>query len=262
MPVTSGRLGAVLWGAGGRFQADPIGETPASSARGGGARCNCYRNSCTCPASAGRDASRCLRHPVGLRWGHARQRGETGARRALAAWALGRLELRRAAVEPAIDLLAMKHLFWLIPDRLAGRPGPDRAPWNLAAMRAAGVGAVLSVNDGLLCHPEDFRAHGIAYACVPLSDNAPPQPGDEEACLHALPRAYAFVHEQLSAGHATVVHCSSGKDRTGLFLAYYLMREGGLSAAIAIEEVRRVRPIAFTAPGWDEHAVGVLRRVS
>lgn len=155
----------------------------------------------------------------------------------------------------------MKHVFWLIPDRLAGRPGPDRSPWDLAAMRGAGIGAVLSVNDGSLCHPEDFRSHGIAYACVPLSDNAPPQPGDVEVCLAALPAAHAFVQQQMGAGHATIVHCSSGKDRTGLFLAHYLMREAGLSANRAIEEVRRVRPIAFTAPGWDELAFEVLRRV-
>src|SRR6476659_4617682 len=144
----------------------------------------------------------------------------------------------------------MKHLFWLIPDRLAGRPGPDRAPWNLASMRDAGIGAVLSVNDGLLCHPEDFRAHGISYACVPLSDNAPPQPGDDEACLRALPAAGAFVQKQLSSGRITVVHCSSGKDRTGLVLAYYAMREAGLSPAAAIEEVRRVRRSGGTISHW------------
>lgn len=154
----------------------------------------------------------------------------------------------------------MKDLFWLIPGTLAGRPGPDRAPWRLESIRSAGIGAVLSVNDGLLCHPGDFRALGIAYACVPLSPNAPPQPGDEETCVKALPLALAFVQAQAPRGHATVVHCSSGKDRTGLFLAYYLVRRQALSVEAAMEEVRRVRPIAFSAPGWDEFAAGVLRR--
>src|SRR4051794_33670274 len=130
-----------------------------------------------------------------------------------------------------MDPWLMKHLFWLIPDVLAGRPGPDRAPWDPASMRARGIEAVLSVNDGLLCHPEDFQSHGIAYACFPLPDTPPPQPGDIEVCLQALPAAHAFVQQQISIGHATVVHCSSGKDRTGLFLAHYLMREAGLSAA-------------------------------
>lgn len=129
----------------------------------------------------------------------------------------------------------MKHVFWLVPGKLGGRPGPDRAPWDLGEMRGAGVEAVLSVNDGLLCHPGDFRAYGIEYACIPLSDNAPPQPGDRERCLLALPLALGFVKEHLAEGRGTVVHCSSGKDRTGLLL---------------------------TAIGWEEFAVDVLRRVA
>jgi protein-tyrosine phosphatase len=153
----------------------------------------------------------------------------------------------------------MQDVFWLIPDRLAGRPGPDRARWDLAALRGAGIGAILSVNDGVLCHPEDFDACGIAYACIPLSDNAPPQPGDEAACLRALPAAYAFVHRQLADGRATLVHCSAGKDRTGLFRAYYLTRDAGLSAEDAIERVKGVRPIALSALGWQDFALDVLR---
>lgn len=156
----------------------------------------------------------------------------------------------------------MDHVFWLVSDKLAGRPGPDRAPWDPPALRRAGVGAVLSVNDGALCHPEDLAACDIAYACVPLSDNAPPLPGDDEICLQLLPVAHDFVHAQLEAGRATVVHCSSGKDRTGLFLAYWLVKNAGLSPTEAVLEVRRVRPIALTAPGWWDFALDVLGRAA
>ena len=156
-------------------------------------------------------------------------------------------------------VLPMRNVFWLLPHRLGGRPGPDRAAWDLRLLRDAGVGAVLSVNDGLLCHPPDFAAAGIAYACVPLADNAPPQLGDEQVCLEALPKAYAFVAEQLARDRVTLVHCSSGKDRTGLLLAYWSMRAEGHSAEAAIDRVRSVRPIAFTAIGWDELALDVLR---
>lgn len=155
----------------------------------------------------------------------------------------------------------MKHLFWVVPDRLAGRAGPDRVPWQLDELRSAGIGAVLSVNDGLLCHPSEFRKRDLAYACVPLSPNAPPQPGDLEVCLHALPRALEFVERQLSEGRATLVHCSSGKDRTGLLFAAYCMRHEGLTPAQAFARVREVRPIAFTAMGWEEFALEVLRAV-
>jgi protein-tyrosine phosphatase len=70
------------------------------------------------------------------------------------------------------------------------------------------------------------------------------------------------VQKQLAGARDTVVHCSSGKDRTGLFLAYHSMREGGLSPEAAIEEARRVRPIALTAPGRHELALQVLGRIS
>src|SRR5262245_39199903 len=114
----------------------------------------------------------------------------------------------------------MDKVFWLLPGRLAGRPGPDREPWDLDALRQGGIDAILSVNDGTACHPADFAASGIAYARVPFSPNAPPLPGDDAICRAALPRAYAFVEGQVTEGRGVLVHCSSGKDRTGLFLCY------------------------------------------
>lgn len=118
------------------------------------------------------------------------------------------------------------------------------------------------MNDGELCHPRDFAQVGVAYACFPLSENAPPRPGDVEQCVHALPSAYAFAVSHFERERSVLVHCRSGKDRTGLFLAYALLRQG-VSPSIddAIEAVRRVRPIAFSAPGWPEHARDVLRRL-
>lgn len=152
----------------------------------------------------------------------------------------------------------MQHIFWVIQNQLAGRCGPDRQPWQLADLRTAGFNAVLSVNDGLLCHPEDFKRLGMAYACVPLPPNAPPRPGDFDQCLAALPVAYSFVAEQFAQAHRVLVHCSSGKDRTGLFLAYCLMNHLGQSANEAIANVLTVRPIAYTADGWLDFAFEVL----
>ncbi len=146
----------------------------------------------------------------------------------------------------------MDKLFWLIPGQLAGRPGPDLEPWNLASIRKGGIGAILSVNEGLLCRPEDFAAAGIAYACVPMPPNAPPLPGDVHICRCALLRAYAFVQAQMEKGHGVLVHCTAGKDRTGLFLSHFLVRYAGLSPDEAIRAVREVRPIALSAPGWEE----------
>jgi hypothetical protein len=166
--------------------------------------------------------------------------------------------LRSHSERQHIKSATMDKVFWIIPGQLAGRPGPDREPWHLATLRQAGIGAVLSVNEGLLCHPEEFVALGMSYACVPLPDNAPPLPGDEYVCMSALPRAYTFVEDEIRKGLSVLVHCSAGKDRTGLFLSYFLMRRCGLSVRKAIESVRFVRPIALTAAGWEGFAEEIL----
>ena len=152
----------------------------------------------------------------------------------------------------------MKHVFWLKPGSLAGRSGPDQYPWLAEDLRDGGIGAVLSVNDGVACCAEDFTALGMSYRCIPLSDNAPPLDGDIEHCLNALPQAYDYVRNELDGQRAVLVHCTSGKDRTGLFMCYFLMRESGLSVFDAIAAVRRVRPIALSAEGWEDLAAAVL----
>ena len=91
-----------------------------------------------------------------------------------------------------------------------------------------------------------------------MSDNAPPRPGDDVICLEVLPRAYEFVTKQMNRQRRVLVHCSSGKDRTGLFLSYFLMRHHHLSVSEAIRAVRAVRPIAISAMGWEAFATRVL----
>lgn len=152
----------------------------------------------------------------------------------------------------------MEHLFWLIPGLIAGRAGPNRQSWDVAKLRQAGIGAVLSVNDGELCHPEDFARVGMVYACMPLSPNAPPRPGDFEYCLRVLPDAYLFVYTQIKNDRPVLVHCSSGKDRTCLLFAYFLMMQEDCAPHEAMARVRAVRPIAFSAEGWEEFAAQVL----
>ena len=152
----------------------------------------------------------------------------------------------------------MEHVFWFAPGKLAGRSGPSQDPWDLFALRAAGIGAILSVNNGELCNPVDFQSAGIAYYCVPLSSNAPPEEGDLEQCLAALPSALDYVLRNESECRATLVHCHSGKDRTGLFLAYYAARVWSMTRDEAVGRVRETRPIAFSAPGWEEFALRVL----
>jgi protein-tyrosine phosphatase len=67
-----------------------------------------------------------------------------------------------------------------------------------------------------------------------------------------------FALGSIDRERSVLVHCSSGKDRTGLFLSYYLCVTEGLGPGDAIREVRRVRPIALSADGWESFAYKVL----
>ena len=152
----------------------------------------------------------------------------------------------------------MQHLFWLIENQLCGRPGPNHQPWQPAELKAGGIGALLSVNHAESVYADDFAAVGIEHRCIPLASNAPPRDGDLELCLERLPLAYDWVTGHIEQGRVALVHCRQGKDRTGLFMAYYLKRRSQLSTEDAIAEVMRVRPIALTATDWDRFAVEVL----
>lgn len=142
--------------------------------------------------------------------------------------------------------------------QLVGRAGPNRHPWDAFELAIGGIDAIISVNDGELVHVADLTSVNIDYCCVPLSEDAPPRNGDLEHCLEALPKALRFILDAHTAGKTVLIHCTSGKDRTGLLMSYYLCVSEGLSPQQAIEEVKRVRPIALSAPGWNEFAREVL----
>ena len=152
----------------------------------------------------------------------------------------------------------MKNVFWLRKRVIGGRSGPNRDAWSPTELAESGIGAILSVNDGELVHAADLADAGISYKCVPLSDAAPPRIGDLEMCVEALPRALQYARDAIESGRTVLVHCSSGKDRTGLFLSYYLCVLEGLPPSEAIREVKRVRPIALTADGWESFSLEVL----
>ena len=154
----------------------------------------------------------------------------------------------------------MDDLFWLEPGKICGRSGPNRLPWDPARFPDLGIGGVLSVNDGESVYEDEILPHELRYACVPLARNAPPQPGDLELCLTQLPKAYAFAVATVATGKAVLVHCRQGKDRTGLFMAYYLLQQRGIAVEEAIAAVKQVRPQALSATGWDAFAVEVLTR--
>ncbi len=151
----------------------------------------------------------------------------------------------------------MQHLYWLIEDKIAGRTGPNKEAWDLKEIKRAGIGAVLSVNDGEECDPQAFIDADLSYACIPFSNNIPPKEDDLALCVEQLPKALAFIRECEQHNSPVLIHCYSGKDRTGLIMAYYLI-ENGAAPLHAVSQVRAVRDIAFSAEGWDQFVFDVL----
>lgn len=150
----------------------------------------------------------------------------------------------------------MENLFF-VDGSVAGRCGPDKQMWDLEELKRNNIVAILSVNDGEMVHVSRLTALGMSYRHIPLSSNAPAKEGDIGLCLEALPRIVDFIDQNKKRG-IVLVHCRSGKDRTGLALAAYLMQSKGYEVNQAIAAIKSVRDIAFTAPKWDEFSATVL----
>ena len=146
----------------------------------------------------------------------------------------------------------MNHVFWLLDNLLAGRPGPVEAPWDPDELYAAGVRAVVSLNTEP--DPAEIAAAGLRHHSLPLPPILPLTGALQDMILHGLEEVLETIHAQASAGQPVVVHCHAGKDRTGLALTAYLVRYHGLDVEVAIARVREVRPIAMSAPGYEATA--------
>lgn len=126
---------------------------------------------------------------------------------------------------------------WIVPGVLAGCPQPGVvAPieYDLDLLGAAGVTHLITLTERDL--PQDLlRIHGLANTHLPIFDREAPSTGQMQMLLVRMQRL-------LEAGEVLAVHCLAGLGRTGLVLAAWLVRDGGLSATTAIERLRRIEP--------------------
>ena len=143
----------------------------------------------------------------------------------------------------------MKDIYWLVPDLLAGRPGPRLAPWDLEALWSGGFRIILSLNDEV--DEAAIAAAGFTHGKFYFPPVLLLTSIESRAFLTLMDHATQFIHDQLAAARPTLVHCHAGKDRTGAVLAGYLIRYQGLPPDEATRLVRQANPIAMTAPGYD-----------
>jgi len=113
--------------------------------------------------------------------------------------------------------------------RVGGRPGPTRAPWNLAALKRDGWTVIVSFECDRL-DPAEVRAAGIEHRLICVEDFTAPT-------IDQLYEFNAFVDQKLKEGAKVLTHCYAGRGRTGTFLASRLVWRG-----VSVEEaVRQVR---------------------
>ena len=87
------------------------------------------------------------------------------------------------------------------------------------------------VNEGEMVHEALIQSLEMDYANIPMSPNASVRPGDKELCLTNLPKAMNFIGKNTPSG-PVLIHCRSGKDRTGMVLAALLIVLQGLTVKI------------------------------
>ncbi|MFQ3679931.1 MAG: dual specificity protein phosphatase family protein [Pseudanabaenaceae cyanobacterium] len=121
-----------------------------------------------------------------------------------------------------------QNLWWVVPGRLAGVRKPSAA--ELPVLQQLGIRAIVSLTDdpGNL---DLYAAAGIPHLWLPVKGGTAPTREQLEA----------FGEFVASQEGGIAVHCSSGRRRTGTFLAAWLVRKGS-SAEAAIAAIQTANP--------------------
>ncbi|KAJ6389211.1 hypothetical protein OIU77_027531 [Salix suchowensis] len=116
-------------------------------------------------------------------------------------------------------------------------------PSDVPCLKGLGVGGVITLNEPYetLVPTSLYHAYGINHLMIPTRDYcfAP--------SLNDICQAVAFIHENVSSGQTTYVHCKAGRGRSTTIVICYLVHHMQMTPDAAYNYVRSIRPRVLLA---------------
>jgi len=148
---------------------------------------------------------------------------------------MARLEFDSRTLRVLLGLLLGRpsNFSWFREGKIAGS-GLPVGERGFRWLKDHGVSTIITLTPEGLDQAALHRV-GISNIKIPLINRAPATP-------EVLDKIVDSLVSELAQGRRVLVHCQAGQGRTGMALAAYLIREEGMTAEQAIEEVKRLRP--------------------
>jgi len=103
--------------------------------------------------------------------------------------------------------------------------------YDLDLLKNVGVTTLITLTEQDF--PQDaLTRHGLKNVHLPIADRKAPTPAEMDMLV-------ARMRELMENGKVLAVHCLAGLGRTGTILAAYLVKEKGMSAHGALNQIRR-----------------------
>ncbi|MDD2704840.1 MAG: dual specificity protein phosphatase family protein [Acidocella sp.] len=123
---------------------------------------------------------------------------------------------------------------WIEEGRLAATPMPGvtaDVDYDLDLLKNVGITALITLTEKDF--PQDALArHGLTNLHLSIEDRKAPTAAEMDMLVTRM-------RQMLESGEVLAVHCLAGLGRTGTILAAYLVKEKGLSAQSALNQIRR-----------------------
>lgn len=141
------------------------------------------------------------------------------------------------------ELLSELHFGYIgdYPVAGMGEPGTIHMEETCAALKAVGIGAILSLTEdnpyGRL-----LQKAGFSHVHIPVDDCQAPS-------MDQMAEVLSFIDGSITNGLRVAVHCMEGRGRTGTVLCAWVGKKERLSPEAAIRRIYALRPCSvITSP--------------